>query len=83
MYFRDEYSGGGGGGGGRGYGGDYGGSDRYSERGGRSNSRLPSEPPYTAFVGNLPYKVVQRDLEIIFDGLGVSWQTISSSIYFD
>jgi len=54
---------GGGGGGSRGYGGERG--------GGGGNKAVPDDPPFTAFVGNLPKSVVQMDIDIIFDGLKI------------
>jgi len=34
-------------------------------------SRLPSQPPYTAFLGNLPFDVTEDDIKQLFRGLRV------------
>lgn len=35
-------------------------------------SRLPRSPPYTAFLGNLPYDVSEESIKDFFRGLNVS-----------
>jgi translation initiation factor 4B len=30
-------------------------------------SRLPKEPPFTAFIGNLPYDCESSDIEMFFE----------------
>ena len=35
-------------------------------------SRLPKSPPYTAFLGNLPYDVTEDSIKEFFRGLNIS-----------
>jgi translation initiation factor 4B len=37
----------------------------------REDLPLPTQPPYTAFVGNLAFDLTEHDLETFFDGLKV------------
>ena len=34
---------------------------------------LPTKPPYTAFLGNLPYDVAEEDIVSFFRGIEVSF----------
>ena len=35
-------------------------------------NRLPKSPPYTAFLGNLPYDIEEEDVQSFFKGLKVN-----------
>ena len=39
-------------------------------------SRLPKSPPYTAFLGNLPFDVSEDDIRDLFRGLRVSFTVL-------
>ena len=34
-------------------------------------SKVPTEPPFTAFIGNLPFEVSDEDVERFFKGMKV------------
>ena len=78
LYIWFLYCRGGGGGGYQGGGGGYGrGGGGYGGGGGGGGGRrvrkpMPEEPPFTAYVGNLPSGVTQGDVEKIFYELKVS-----------
>ena len=46
-------------------------NDGYNNERGAGKKPIPNEPPYTAFVGNLPDGIVQGDVEIMFKPLKV------------
>lgn len=62
--------------GGRSYGGDREGGRGYDrppreERPAREPVPIPDEPPFTAYVGNVPYEAQQQDIADFFEGLEV------------
>lgn len=57
-----------------------------ADRGGppREDLPLPTQPPWTAFVGNLPFDLTEEELGGFFEGIEVSlviWSRVSSSLY--
>jgi len=40
-------------------------------RGPRQHVPIPNSPPYTAYIGNLPFNVTEEEVAEYFDGLGV------------
>jgi len=70
----DSYSNFGGGSGGS---GGFGGRSR-----GRTQRPIPTEPPFTVFVGNLPNGIIQGDIDIIFKKCEVSFSNNEFYIYW-
>lgn len=42
----------------------------------REDIPIPTEPPYTAFVGNLAFDLTEDELEQFFSGIKVSWRSL-------
>ena len=58
----------------------------YDDGGGKNDRSgkkpIPNEPPYTAFVGNLPDGIVQGDVEIMFKPLKVGDIKLTPAIQY-